>query len=138
MEILTNVTYLAGLSIASERLVEIFRGIDLGRFNCTLPKNPAAPKTEAAVEDENKRIAKLNILAVLTGVVTAVLSHSIHVLPANNWLEVLTYGVLAGAGSGFWNAVLSYLLQLKASLPAAPSHIVLDGKAMSAVVGRAA
>src|SRR5215471_14090940 len=121
MDIATNVAYLAGLSMAAERLVEIVRGINLPGFECALPKNPAAPKNLSDVEAENKRIAKLNILAVVTGVITAAIAYSIRVLPATGWLEVLMYGVLAGAGSGFWNAVLSYLLQLKASLPAVPT-----------------
>jgi hypothetical protein len=138
MDIATNVAYLAGLSMAAERLVEIFRGIKLPGFKCALPKNPVAPKNLSDVEAENKRIAKLNILAILTGVITAALAYSIHVLPAKGWLEVLMYGVLAGAGSGFWNAVLSYLLQLKASLPTAPTQVFVEGRAMSAGAGKAA
>jgi len=111
MDIPTNVAYLAALSMAAERLVQIIRGIPY----LELPKAESSrTAAEGAVRAESSRTAKVNLLAVATGLATAAMAYLIGVLPvAKNWLEVVIYGVLAGAGSGFWNAVLSYLLQLK-------------------------
>ncbi len=133
MDISTNVAYLAALSMAAERLVEIIRGIPW----FTLPKNPSAlvDKNEAlqAVKHETARTAKVNVLAVITAVITAAIAYRIGVLPvAKNWAEVFIYGVLGGAGSGFWNAVLSYLNQLKTAVPKAPSRVVIEAKAAGA------
>jgi hypothetical protein len=105
MDISTNVAYLAALSMAAERLVQIIRGI---------PGLELATENEKDLKAEARRSAKINGLAVLTGLITSAIAHWLGVLPvAKNWPEVLMYGVLAGAGSGFWNAVLSYLLELK-------------------------
>jgi hypothetical protein len=115
MDIQANVTYLAALSLAAERLVEILRGFPLIAF----PKNPSGPYPQGSAEnlkvvrEEAKRTAKINALSLLTGIVSAALAYLIGALPADNWGYVIIFGVLAGAGSGFWNAVLSYLLQLK-------------------------
>ncbi len=118
MDIQTNVAYLAALSMAAERLTEINRGIP--QLKLVFPKKDAPPPT-ASIDERNNaaiaestRSAKVHTLAVGTGVVTAALAYQIHVLPvASNWAEVIIFGVLAGAGSGFWNAILAYLLQLR-------------------------
>ncbi len=116
MDIPTNVEYLLGLSIAAERLVAILRGIPW----LAMPKQDPPPPTAGVAERKNaviaeaKRSAKINLLAVATGIVSAELAHAIGALPvATTQLGVVMFGVLAGAGSGFWNAMLSYVLQLK-------------------------
>lgn len=126
----TNVAYLVALSMAAERLVEILRGFPLFAFpKKTPPPGPQGPVTDVAVaQDEAKRVAKINLLSVVTGIITAALAYIIHALPAGNWGNVLIFGVLAGAGSGFWNAVLSYLLQLKNNLPTAPTQVPVETK----------
>lgn len=107
MDIPTNVAYLAALSMAAERLLEIFRAFPLFAF----PKKPTGPG--AVAQDEVNRVAELDTLSIATGIFTAAIAYLIGALPAENWGHVVVFGVLAGAGSGFWNAVLSYLLQLK-------------------------
>ncbi len=116
MDIPTNVEYLLGLSMAAERLVTILRGIPW----LALPKQDPLPPTagvaerKGAVIAEAKRSAKINLLAVATGIISAELAHAIGALPvATSQLGVVMFGVLAGAGSGFWNAILSYVLQVK-------------------------
>lgn len=130
MDISANVAYLAALSAAAERLVEIIRGIPW----FALPKDPAPAPTDReraiqAIRNESTRVALVNALAVITGVITAIVAYLIGVLPvAKNWAEVTIYGVLAGAGSGFWNAVLAYLLQLKNAVPKTPATVILESK----------
>ena len=128
MDISTNVAYLAALSMAAERLTEMIRGLPLFAF----PRNPSM-----TVQQEGTRAAKVSTLAVFTGVITAVIACLIHVLPvAQNWPEVVIFGVLAGAGSGFWNAVLAYLVGLKNALPKVPAQAITEMKAMGASAGR--
>jgi hypothetical protein len=103
MDIPANVALLAGLSMAAERLVEIFRGYFFVGF-------PAA--TPATARDEALRTAKIDTLAIIAGIVTAVFAKIVNVL-VFEWWEVAVFGVLAGAGSGFWNTVLTYMLQVK-------------------------
>ena len=104
MDITANVAYLAALSAASERLVEIIKGIpSLG-----LCKNP-----QVDGKDEAKRVAKIDSLSIGAGLITASIAYGIGVLPSTTWWAVVAYGFLAGAGSGFWNAILAYLLQVK-------------------------
>lgn len=113
MDIPTNVAYLAGLSAAAERLVEILRGLTFLTFPKSVPPTGRQKTTEDIIK-ESKRVTKVNLLAVGTGVVTALLAYLIGVLPvADGWLEAIVFGVLAGAGSGFWNGVLSYMIQVK-------------------------
>lgn len=100
------VSLILALSIASERLVEIIKG-----FVPSLDKaNTINDKAEG------RRRSYLQILAVLSGILTAYLSrdyvpdeiaHSI-----NGW-SILGLGLLASGGSGFWNSVLTYLTKVK-------------------------
>lgn len=99
------VTLILALSIASERLVEIIKG-----FFPSLDKQDSDPKAEA------RRRSYLQILAVLSGVVTAFLAQDY--MPkeiadsTKNW-SILGLGLLASGGSGFWNSILSYLTKIK-------------------------
>lgn len=112
MDLTTNVATLAALSMASERLVQIFRGLPKLAF----PKRPSGDNSvgPARAQQEATRVATINFISIIAGMLTAVLAYSIDSLPgASNWGEACIFGVLAGAGSGFWNAVLSYLVQVK-------------------------
>lgn len=97
---------LVALSIASERLVEILKGW-----------LPSLNETKTDAQEESKRKAKLQILAVLSGVATAFMAQSAIAsgLPAglNTPLGLVVVGLMASGGSGFWNAILSYSLQVK-------------------------
>lgn len=99
------VTLLLALSIASERLVEIVKGLIP-----PLTKPNPNPRLEAI------RCAVLQILAVFSGVATAYLARDY--IPkevsdvAKDW-SVWGLGLLASGGSGFWNSILTYLLKIK-------------------------
>jgi len=102
---LTNlVTLLIALSIASERLVEIVKG--LWPWLNSEDKDPRW---------EGFRKATLQVMAVAAGVLTAYLAKD--ALPAMEFLEQKTQwialGLLASGGSGFWNSILTYLTKVK-------------------------
>ncbi len=101
------VSVLVALSVASERLVEIVKGMI--RF-----------LNEAHADGSNSerwRRVLLQLLSVVAGVGTALLAQPAikDVLPglAENWWGILSLGLLASGGSGFWNAVLTYVLNVK-------------------------
>jgi len=95
------VELLIALSLASERFVEIIKGYW-----------PWLNTAKQNLVNENKRKASLQILAVVSGMITTYLTAPIIGL---NLLfpQVLIMGLLASGGSGFWNAILSYVLQIK-------------------------
>lgn len=66
-----------------------------------------------SVISEDLKPDETNAISIAAGVITAAFAAFIGTLPATHWTEVLVYGFLAGAGSGFWNAVLSYVVQVK-------------------------
>ena len=103
------VTLLATLSIASERLVEIIKGLVpwLGK---EASDNPTK---------EGHRRAALQILAVICGCITALLAADAidpKLLGLDQSLDArhfLVLGFLVSGGSGLWNSILSYLLKVK-------------------------
>ncbi len=102
----TIVTLLIALSIASERLVEIVKGVF-----------PFLNQQSQNVTKEGWRRAALQAMAVVAGVATTLLARSAitDVIP-HAWQSttgILALGLLASGGSGLWNAVLGYLLQVK-------------------------
>ena len=99
------VSVILALSIASERLVEIFKGF--------FPKlNNENPDPKA----EGRRRSYLQLLAVVAGVITAFLSRDYIppevAKPTESW-SILGLGLLASGGSGFWNSVLTYVTKAK-------------------------
>jgi hypothetical protein len=106
MDVPTVVSVLVVLSVASERLVEIVKGL----FPALNKENPDPTK-------EGWRRAGLQVMAVAAGIITAYLARP--ALPAslspiwNSNLGIFGLGLLASGGSGFWNSVLAYFLQLK-------------------------
>lgn len=99
------VSLILALSVAAERLVEIVKGVI-----------PWLGKERAEEYEESLRRTALQVLAVAAGVATAYLSRP-HlpaqlVEPAGD-ISVLGLGLLASGGSGFWNAVLTYVASLK-------------------------
>ena len=111
MDQLTNVvTYLAGLSVATERITEAIKRLPYlsWLFSQTKPD----PKWE------DVRVILVHALAVLVGGVlcwqtqgalTNVLPQSIH----TGFWECVFLGVLASGGSGFWNSALDTLREVK-------------------------
>lgn len=104
-KLISIVGLILALSIASERLVEIVKGY--------IPWLNTAAATN---EGDGRRRATLQLMAVLAGVTTAWLSRDY--IPteisdvAHGW-SFLGLGLLASGGSGFWNAILSYVLKVK-------------------------
>ena len=97
------------LSVASERLVEIVKGLQ-----------PWLNRAKDNEREEGRRRAALQALAMLAGVITALLAWPVipdGILPkgalAEGTLTVIGLGLLASGGSGFWNAILSYLGNVK-------------------------
>jgi hypothetical protein len=97
---------LVALSAASERLVEIVKGI-FGWLD----------KQNADERQERLRKAVLQVLAVAAGIVTTLLARP--AIPADLMPEssgvfpLIALGFLASGGSGLWNSVLTYLLKAK-------------------------
>jgi len=110
MDLATNlvpmVVLLISLSVASERFVEIIKG--------------AIPFLNQSQDDPKKegwRRSIVQALGVVSGIVTSLLawpaiSGIVHG-PWNTFPVVIALGLLASGGSGFWNTILSYLLQVK-------------------------
>lgn len=104
-EVAAIVGAVVALSIASERLVEIVKGF-IPALN-TAGDNP---------DKEARRRSYLQIFAVLSGVITAFASKNL--VPelvtreAGDW-GILTLGLLASGGSGFWNSILTYVTNAK-------------------------
>lgn len=98
------VAMLIALSIASERLVEITKGY-----------MPSLSQVREDPEDEGRRRATIQFIAVVAGIVTTFLAAP--ALPPNtipdNWLSKLAIGLLASGGSGFWNSIQGYVAQAK-------------------------
>ena len=100
------VSVLVALSVASERLVEIIKGLStfLNQENSDKKK-------------EGWRRAILQGLAVAAGIITALLAQPAikSVVPglSEHLGGIVALGLLASGGSGFWNAVLTYVLNVK-------------------------
>ncbi len=103
----TVVSVIAALSVASERLVEIIKGLV-----------PFLNNQTSDAQKERWRKICLQLLAMVAGIITAFLANTWiqSALPAEwtkNYAMILMLGLLASGGSGFWNSLLNYLLQLK-------------------------
>lgn len=93
------------LSVASERLVEIVKGL----FPILNGKSKVPWK-------EGVRRTVLQSLAAGAGIGTAFLARPTippEALPATSDSAILALGLLASGGSGFWNSVLTYVLKVK-------------------------
>lgn len=100
-KLITFVGLMLALSIASERLVEIIKGFIPYLNNTNLPPN-----------QEAIRCSLIQIMAVFAGVLTSFLAKES--LPADiNNLSIFVIGLLASGGSGFWNAILTYVTNIK-------------------------
>lgn len=105
---------LVALSVASERLVEIIKGL-IPWLNET-KETVKNGKTVIDTTCEGWRRAALHTLAVLAGILTAWLAGTVippEVYIISGPLEILGLGLLVSGGSGFWNSILSYVLQVK-------------------------
>lgn len=98
------VSIILALSISSERPVEIIKG-----FIPSLNKKDANPITEG------RHRSWLQILAVISGIITAWLARDYFptdkVKPTDGW-SILGLGLLASGRSGLWSSVLTYVTQI--------------------------
>jgi len=104
-QLILMATFILSLSIASERLVEIIKGFV-----------PALNKASDDPAAEGRRRSYLQMLAVVSGIVTAYLARDFippGIADPTNSVAIIGLGLLASGGSGLWNSVLTYLLQIK-------------------------
>ena len=100
------VTLLVALSIASERLVAIFKGFI-----------PWLEEQNSDKKKDGRRKAVLHIMAIISGIFTAffakpIISDALGELYSHPF-ALLALGLLASGGSGFWNSFSSYILAVK-------------------------
>ena len=102
---------LASLSLASERLVLIVRGL------WPFLSEDYADDDDNERKKERLRQLTLHALAITAGIATAFLAKPAltDILPSTwtNWYSIVAIGVLVSGGSSFWNSVLSYLKSVK-------------------------
>jgi hypothetical protein len=116
------ISLLVALSVASERLVDIIKGL-VPWLNQQRPK----------ATEEGWRKASLQLIAVVAGVTTAWFASPVvpDFIP-NDFTGKLALGLLASGGSGFWNSILTYVTKAK-DIKAAEA----ESKQMEARVKRA-
>jgi hypothetical protein len=99
------VTLILALSVASERVVEIIKGIF-----------PTLDEKKIDEAQEARRRMFLQILAVGSGILTAWLGSGYlpeEIVTPGEPLKIVGLGLLASGGSGFWNSILDYFTGLK-------------------------
>jgi hypothetical protein len=77
---------------------------------------PALGKEKADEAAEGRRCAYLQLLAVISGIVTARLAQDFIPMEITKLPEgwaIVGLGLLASGGSGFWNSVLTYVTKVK-------------------------
>ena len=103
------ISLILALSIASERLVEIIKGMI-----------PFLDKKDARPAAERRRHSYVQVLAVLSGIFTAWLARDYipeeMADPAHGW-SIVGLGLLASGGSGFWNSILTYIYKVSKAKP---------------------
>ena len=113
MNISTFLTYIAALSVATERVVEFIKRIPWLSSLLSTPRQGSG---------EDMRVIAVNLLAVVVGMVLC------HSFPGGlqssalgdskdaSWLLCLGCGLLASGGSSFWNSALDTLRGVKQKL----------------------
>lgn len=90
------VVYLVAVSIAAERMTEIFK-------RTFIKESPVIPKFDGAI---------YQILSGLFGAITAYVSPpDLGVFHLNQYLVVVVVGLAVSGGSGAWNSILDFLKQ---------------------------
>ena len=110
------ISLLVALSVASERLVEIIKGL----FPVINQENPDPKK-------EGWRKTFLQFLALAAGIATAWFASP--VVPGNllhGFSGNLVLGLLASGGSGFWNSILTYANKAKELKAAQAESVKLE------------
>ena len=105
--LISFVTVVLALSIASERLVELFKGFF-----------PTLTGKDSNAEVERKRQLRIHWSSVVASAIVVALmqdyiSSSVGLKNGLGWPEGVAFTILASGGSSTWNSVVSYLLSLK-------------------------
>jgi hypothetical protein len=99
----TVISLLVALSIASERLVDIIKGLV-----------PWLNQQRRRPTEEGWRKAALQVIAVIAGITTAWLAGpAVPAFLPHDFTGKLALGLLASGGSGFWNSILTYVTKAK-------------------------
>ncbi len=99
----TVISLLIALSIASERLVDIIKGLV-----------PWLNRPRRKPAEEGWRKAALQVIAVVAGITTAWLAGpAVPAFLPHDLTGKLALGLLASGGSGFWNSILTYVTKAK-------------------------
>jgi len=97
---------LVSLSVASERLVEVIKGVI-----------PFLNQQNSDAKKEGWRCSILQAMAVCSGILTALLAKPalVGIFPTGwgSLPTILALGLLASGGSGMWNGLLSWVLSIK-------------------------
>jgi hypothetical protein len=99
------ITVIIALAVATERLVEIIKGMV-----------PWLDQEKLEARIEARRRAALQLLAAAGGILVTLLAWPVvrSLVPSTNqYSTIVALGLLASGGSGFWNAILSYVWNLK-------------------------
>ncbi len=100
------IIFLVALSIASERLVEIVKGL-----------TPFLREKSDNATAESWRVVAMQLLAMASGIFTAHLTMpaAAEILPESwhSFPGILALGLLASGGSSLWNSVLGYVSSVK-------------------------
>lgn len=96
MDFVESVGFIICLSIATESLVEIIKGI-----------LPWLNSERQALKEEGRRISLIRILAVFSGVFTAFLSSDVSPLFIQS-LSYVVIGLIVSSCSSLWHRILSY------------------------------
>jgi hypothetical protein len=113
MSLSSFITYVAALSVATERVTEFLKRIPLLSDVLSIRREGTT---------ENLRVLAVNLLAALVGALLC------HVFPEalqsagigdgkhSSWILCFGFGLLASGGSGFWNSALDTLRGVKQKL----------------------
>src|SRR5438105_9905816 len=124
----TVISLLVALSIASERLVDIIKGLV-----------PWLNQQRRKPAEEGWRKATLQVIAVFAGITTAWLAGpAVPAFLPHDFTGKLALGLLASGGSGFWNSILTYVTKAKDVKTAEADSKLVDAKAKKAALPNSA
>ena len=116
-EVMNNLTtwvaFVAGLSVATERITEIVKG-----FIKQLAFEKDRTSEEQRRAEENRK-ATIQIIAIAIGALLSFLTYeqirAAMSLPAETWPKIgvcLVFGAMASGGSGMWNSALDIVREV--------------------------
>jgi hypothetical protein len=119
MPVASFISYVAALSVATERVTEFLKRIPLISSVLSSPQHPPGTKPDMK---EDLRVMGVHLLAFGVGTIIC------HYFPATLlqsapsagsgpcWTQCLGYGLLASGGSSFWNSALDTFRAVKKTM----------------------